>query len=488
MSDTTMTEELLLIDGERRAAADGATFTRTDPYTGELATVAAAAGVPDAVAAADAAADAFRIWADSPHRQRRNLLIQASRVIEARADDFVRLMTAEVGATAAWARFNVAMASGMLLEAASQVYNVKGEVLPSDAPGVTSVGLRVPAGVVLSMAPWNAPLVLAMRAMAFPVAYGNTVVLKASELSPATHLALGAVFTEAGFPPGVVNVISNDRSQAPRIVEALIAHRAVRRVNFTGSTPVGRIIGELSGRHLKPSLLELGGKNPLIILDDADLNYAVRAAAFGAFANNGQACMASNRIIVQRSIGEAFVERLSAHATALRVGDPRNPKTRIGPLADPAAPERVRGLIEDARKNGANVTAGGTSEGALFTPTVISGVGPDMDVYHQEIFGPVAPVTLVDSVDEAIAMANDTAFGLSAGILTGDHERGLAIARSLRTGMAHVNDQSVNDEPHVPFGGVGDSGYGRFGGQASIHEFTELRWTTVQHHPREFHL
>jgi acyl-CoA reductase-like NAD-dependent aldehyde dehydrogenase len=483
-----MMDELLLINGERRAATGGATFERFDPYTGKLATLASAATVADAVAAADGAAEAFRTWADTPPRQRRDLLLRASEVIETKAGDFARLMTAEIGATAAWARFNVMMASGMLREAAAQVYNVKGEILPSDAPDVLSMGLRVPAGVVLSIAPWNAPLVLAMRAMAFPVAYGNTVVLKASELSPATHLALGDVFTDAGFPPGVVNVISNDRAQAPAIVEALIAHRAVRRVNFTGSTPVGRIVGELSGRHLKPSLLELGGKNPLIVLDDADLDYAVRAAAFGAFANNGQACMASNRIIVQRSIAETFVERLSAHAATLRVGDPRDPATRIGPLADPSAPARVSGLIEDARKNGANVTAGGTNEGAVFTSTVLSGVNPDMDVYHQEIFGPVAPVTFVDSVDEAIDMANDTTFGLSAGILTRDHEKGLAIARSLHTGMAHVNDQSVNDEPHVPFGGVGDSGYGRFGGEASIHEFTELRWTTVRHRPRQFHM
>jgi len=235
-------------------------------------------------------------------------------------------------------------------------------------------------------------------------------------------------------------VISSERAQAPGVVEALIAHRAVRRVNFTGSTPVGRIIGELSGRHLKPSLLELGGKNPLIVLDDADLDYTTRAAAFGTFANNGQACMAANRIIVPRSVGDAFVEGLRTRAEALQAGDPRDPRTQIGPLADPA---RVRELLEDARNRGASVAADGT---------------------------------------------NDTTFGPSAGILTSDYDQGLAIAASLNTGMAHVNAQPVNDEPYVPFGGMGDSGYGRFGGTASIHEFAELRWTTVQRQPREFHL
>jgi benzaldehyde dehydrogenase (NAD) len=408
--------------------------------------------------------------------------------MESRLAEFTEIMAAEIGATAAWTGFNVMMATGMLQEAAGQVYQVKGEVLPTDMPGATSMGLRVPAGVVLSMAPWNAPLVLAMRAMAFPVAYGNTVVLKASELSPATHLALGDVFTEAGFPPGVMNVLSADRAATPAVVEALIAHRAIRRVNFTGSTGVGRVIGELSGRHLKPSVLELGGKNPLIVMADADLDYAADAAAFGAFANNGQACMAANRIIVDRSVGESFVELLVARANALRVGDPRDAATQIGPLADPGAQPRVRRLIDDARDRGATLMAGGTNDGPMFRPTVLVDVNREMAVYHEEIFGPVAPVTFVDSVDEAIEIANDTPFGLSAGILTADHDNGLAVAEELNTGMAHINDQPVNDEPHAPFGGVGDSGYGRFGGSSSVHEFTELRWTTVQHRPREFHM
>ena len=446
-------QELVLVNGERVAAAGGATFERRDPFTGGVASVSAAAAAEDAVAAADNAAGAFRPWSGSPHRERRRLLMAASAVMEARADFFTGLMTAEIGATAAWSRFNVSMASAMLQEAAAQVYNVRGETIPSDVPGATAIALRVPAGVVLSIAPWNAPLVLAVRAVAFPVAYGNTVVLKASELSPATRLALGSVFAEEGFPPGVVNVISCNRAQAPEVSEALIAHGAVQLVNFTGSAPVGRIIGEFSGRHLKPSLLELDGKNPLIVLDDADLDYAARAAAFGAFANNGQACMAANRIIVQRSVGDAFVERLCAQAAALWTGDPRDPRTQIGPLADPAAPGRLGASPGRGRpERRASLAVGGTSSGAVFEPTVLAGVGADMKVYHEEIFGPVAPVTFVDSVEEAVAMANDTAFGLSAGVLTGDYDKGLAIAASLRTGMAHVNDQPVNDEPHAPFG------------------------------------
>jgi acyl-CoA reductase-like NAD-dependent aldehyde dehydrogenase len=481
-------DELLLIDGRRVPASGGETFRRTDPFTGRTATVAASASVADALGAAESAADAFDTWSQAPPKLRRDLLLEAARVMESRLADFTAIMAAEIGATAAWARFNVGMAAGMLREAAGQVYQVKGEVLPTDLPGAMSLGLRVPAGVVLSMAPWNAPLVLAMRAMAFPVAYGNTVVLKASELCPAAHLALGQVFADAGFPPGVVNVLSADRAGTPAVVEALIGHPAVRRVNFTGSTAVGRIIGELSGRHLKPSVLELGGKNPLIVLADADLDYAANAAAFGAFANNGQACMAANRIIVDRSVGQSFVDRLVDRAKSLRVGDPRHETTQIGPLADPGAPQRVRGLIDDAYDHGAVVAAGGTNDGTMFTPTVLVDVTDKMSVYHEEIFGPVAPITFVDSVEEAIRIGNDTPFGLSAGVLTADKDKGLLVAGALRTGMAHVNDQPVNDEPHVPFGGVGDSGYGRFGGSSSIQEFTDLRWTTVQHHPREFHM
>ena len=483
-----MSEQLLVVDGKRVPASAGATFTRTNPFDGSVATVAAAASVADALAAADSCAAALPGWASTPHRVRRRLLLDASALLESRADLFVELMAREVAATEKWARFNVAMAAGMLLEAAGQVYNVKGEILPADLDDALYLGMRVPAGVVLSMAPWNAPIILAMRAIAFPVAYGNTVLLKASELSPAVHLALGDLFTDSGFPPGVVNVVSHDRAGAPRIVESLIAHRQIRRVNFTGSTPVGRIVGALAGQHLKPSLLELGGKNPLIVLDDADLDYATRAAAFGAFANNGQACMASNRIIVQRGIADRFIPSLAAHARTLRVGDPADPATQIGPLADPGATGRVRALIDDAIDHGAALAAGGENDGALFTPTVLTGVTPDMTIYAQEIFGPVAPITVVDTVEQAVELANDTTFGLSSGIITGDHERGLAIAQRLRTGMAHVNDQSVNDEPHVPFGGVGDSGYGRFGGEASIHEFTELRWVSVQNSPRHFHL
>ena len=476
----------MLIDGQDAPASKGATFTRNDPFTGKPATTAPAASVEDAIKAADAAAAAFPAWSEMGPNDRRTLLLKASEIMAEKAEEFSRLVVEETGSTAPWGGFNVMLASRMLREAASMTTQISGEVIPSDKPGTLAMGIRQPAGVVLGMAPWNAPVILATRAIAMPLACGNTVVLKASELCPGIHRLIGQVMTEAGLPKGVVNVVTNAPEDAPQIVEALIAHPAVKRINFTGSTRVGKIIAETAGRHLKPVLLELGGKAPLIVLDDADLDAAVNAVAFGAFMNQGQICMSTERIIVHEAVADAFVEKLAAKAGALPSGDPRG-HVVLGSLIDLAPAERMDEFIADATEKGGKVVAGGGRNGTVVDATIIDHVHTGMRIYAEESFGPVKPIIRVKSDEDAIAIANDTDYGLSSAVFGGDIMRAMAVAKKIKSGICHINGPTVNDEAQMPFGGVGASGYGRFGGKAAIAEFTDLRWITIedphQHYP-----
>lgn len=307
----------LLINGQDQAASTGQVFERRNPLSQEVASRAAAATVSDADAAVAAASAALAGWSGLGPNARRALLLKAADALDAKRDAFIRIMMAEIGTTEVWSAFNVKLAAGMLREAASLTTQVAGEVIPSDKPGCIAMSVRQPVSVCLGIAPWNAPIILGVRAVATPLACGNTVVLKASEICPGTHRLIGEVFKDAGFPPGVVNVVTNAPTDAPALVERLIAHPAVRRINFTGSTRVGRVIAELAGRHLKPVLLELGGKAPLVVLDDADLDAAVAAVAFGAFINQGQVCMSTERVIVDEAVAASFVEKLAKKAGAL---------------------------------------------------------------------------------------------------------------------------------------------------------------------------
>jgi acyl-CoA reductase-like NAD-dependent aldehyde dehydrogenase len=478
--------DTLLIGGEWTGARDGRSFDKTDPFTGDSAGSAAAAGREDARAAADAAAKAFPEWAATPPAGRRELLQKAAGLISERAQDIAAIVTEETGGTFGWGMFNCSLAAGMLGEAAAQTTAATGEIIPSNVPGLTAMGVRQPAGVVLGIAPWNAPVILGTRAIASPLAYGNTVILKASEVCPRTHAEIGRALADAGMPPGVVNVVTHEADDAPDVVDELIAHPAVRRINFTGSTRVGRLIAENAARHLKRVLLELGGKAPLVVLPDADLDEAVAAAKFGAFMHQGQICMSTERVVVDRSVAGDFASLLGEKAGALKVGDPRDPETQIGPMVNAGAVERVSGLVKDAVEHGAQVVTGGEADGALFPPTVLTGVTPQMRIYGEESFGPVVGLVEVDGADEAVQVANDTEYGLAAAVFGKHVPAALDVARRIESGICHVNGATVHDEPQMPFGGVKASGFGRFGGKAAIEEFTELRWITIQQGSRHY--
>ena len=463
-----------------------ATFDRMNPVTGEVATTAGAATLDDANAAANAAAAAFPAWSVLGPNARRALLNKAADVLEAKAPQFIEAMMSEIGATQGWAGFNLMLAAGIVREAAAMTTQIGGEVIPSDKPGCIAMALREPVGVILGIAPWNAPIILGVRAIAMPLACGNTVILKASEQCPRTHALIVEAFIEAGLPEGAVNLVTNAPSDASEIVGALIDHPAVRRINFTGSTAVGRIIAVRAAQHLKPVLLELGGKAPLIILDDADLDEAVKAAAFGAFMNSGQICMSTERIIVVDSVADAFVAKFAAKVGSMPVGDPREGKTPLGAVVDQKTVDHVKGLIADALGAGATQVNGGEAEGVLMPAHVIDKVTPDMKLFRDESFGPVVAIIRAKDEAEAITLANDTEYGLSAAVFTRDTARGLRVARQIKSGICHVNGPTVHDEAQMPFGGTKGSGHGRFGGKAGIDSFTELRWITIETQPGHY--
>jgi len=455
-------------------------FTRNNPMTGEAASSAPAMKAGEMAAIAAKADAAFGAWAATGPNARRAVLMKAAAALEARADAFVEAMMGEIGATKGWALFNLGLAAGMVREAASLTTQIGGEVIPSDKPGCLALALKEPVGVILGIAPWNAPIILGVRAIAVPLACGNSVILKASETCPRTHSLIIEAFAEAGFPDGVVNVVTNAPEDAGEVVGALIDAPQVRRINFTGSTAVGKIIARRAAEHLKPCLLELGGKAPLIILKDADLDEAVKAAAFGAFMNQGQICMSTERIIVVEAVADEFAALFKEKVSAMAVGDPRQGTTPLGAVVDAKTVAHCRVLIDDALSQGAEQLVGGEHEGVLMPAHVIDKVTPAMKLFRDESFGPVVGMIRARDEAHAIELANDSEYGLSAAVFTRDIAKGLQVARQIRSGICHVNGPTVHDEAQMPFGGVGASGYGRFGGKAGIDSFTELRWITVE--------
>ncbi len=461
-------------------------FERINPITGEVASSAPAMKAADIPAIAAKAQAAFPAWAAMGPNARRAVLMKAADALEARKDDFVAAMMGEIGSTAGWAMFNLGLAAGIVREAAALTTQISGEIIPSDKPGCVAMALKEPVGVLLGIAPWNAPIILGVRAIAVPLACGNAVILKASETCPRTHALIIEAFAEAGFPDGVVNVVTNAPEDAAEVVGALIDAPQVKRINFTGSTNVGRIIAKRAAEHLKPCLLELGGKAPLIILDDADLDEAVKAAAFGAFMNQGQICMSTERIIVVDSVADAFAAKFAAKAQSMPAGDPREGNTPLGAVVDQKTVTHVNALIDDATAKGAKLIAGGKSESVVMPATIVDGVTDAMAIYSEESFGPVVGIIRAKDEADAIRIANDSQYGLSASVFTRDTARGLAVARQIHSGMCHINGPTVHDEAQMPFGGVGASGYGRFGGKAGIDSFTELRWISIETQPGHY--
>ncbi|MGY8631955.1 aldehyde dehydrogenase [Bradyrhizobium sp. 14AA] len=480
-------ETALIIDNTDCLASDGRSFERRDPVTGQVASRAAAATPEDARRAVQSAAAALPAWSRLGPNARRDILEKASALLLDRAAELQGIMTAETGASKPWSGFNLRLAASMLREAAALTTQIKGEILPSDKPGAYAFAIRRPAGVVLSIAPWNAPIILAVRAFSTALACGNTVVLKASEMSPGTQYLLASVMRDAGLPPGVLNFITNAPADAGRIVETMIAAPEVRRVNFTGSTRTGRIVAQLAAQYLKPVLLELGGKAPLLVLDDADVDHAVRAAAFGAYIHQGQVCMSTERIVIDTKIADEFAQKLAAKAKTIVAGNPHASDVPLGALIGADAAVRVDGLVKDAVAKGADLLAGGKVESAIMDATLLDRVTPQMKIYYEESFGPVACMVRVQGVEEAIRVANDTEYGLSSAIFTRDVKLAMQIAERLDFGCCHINGPTVHDEAHMPLGGMKASGYGRFGGQSGINEFTDVQWVTIedpaQHYP-----
>jgi acyl-CoA reductase-like NAD-dependent aldehyde dehydrogenase len=479
--ETDVREYQHYIGGEWTPADGGNTFEDRDPFTGDVVARPAAGTRADAARAAAAASAAFPAWSQSLPAERQRIFLSAADLLESRRDEIVSLLARETGCSFGFGMFQMGFVAGLLRQAAALGYSPLGQIIPSDHPGTLAMGIRRPVGVVGAIAPWNAALILSARSVAAPLALGNTVVLKPSELSPVVGgLLWGEIFAEAGLPAGVLNVVTHAPGDAGAIGDELVENPAVRRINFTGSTQTGRHLAEAAGRNLKRIVLELGGYNPLVVLADADLDYAVNASTFGAFLHQGQICMSARRIIVESPIADELATRLAEKAKTLKVGDPKEMDTIIGPLITESALTLVKERVDEAVKKGAKLLAGGDVVGPCIQATVLADVPDDSDFAKFETFGPVVAVDVVGSAEDAIARANATGYGLSAGILTADTDRGFALAQQIESGIVHVNDQPVGDEPQMPFGGVKDSGWGRFGGQAVADEFTELRWITVQ--------
>jgi len=470
-----------------RSVSTATTFKDYNPADHSVWAEVPDGGVAEARAAVDAAHAAFPAWAALTHAQRAHYMLKVAEAFEKNKAEIMSAIQAEGGGWFGKAAFEAGYVPEVFHAAAATTYAPIGEIMPSDTHKL-SLAVRRPIGALTVISPWNFPALLTARGLAFAVAAGNTIVLKPSEETPYVGgLLFAEMFREAGVPDGVINVVTCSRENVAAVGDALIDHPKIKGVSFTGSTPVGRSIAARAGAHLKKCCVELGGKDALIICDDADLERAVGAANFGSFMHQGQVCMSVEKVLVQRSIFEVFVKAFVERASKLKVGDPTHDKSNvIGPVINDRQAERIKGQIDDAVAKGAKVLLGGGITGRFIEPTILIGVTPNMSVYQDETFGPVVPVIPFDTDEQAIALANDSVYGLSAGVITRDEQRGMSIADRLETGMCHINCSSLNDEPHVPFGGSKASGVGRHGGRWATETFTETRWVTLDRGGRPY--
>jgi aldehyde dehydrogenase (NAD+) len=473
----------LYINGEWTRSLRNESTEITNPATGELFARVQQAGKAETERAIAAAHGAYKAWAGTPVSERETVFFRAADVLAGKAKEITEVLISESGSIAGKAGFEIGYCFDLLRTAAAEMRRSPGETMPLTAAGQFGFTVRQPLGVIAGIAPFNAPFLLAMKKVVLALAAGNGFVLKPSELTPVTGLKIAEVFDEAGLPPGLLNVIPGPASE---IGATIFADPRVRMITFTGSTQTGRHLAVEAAKSLKRFTLEMGGKSPLIVLGDADINYAVKAAAFGIFFHQGQVCMANSRILVEESIFDAFCERFAEVARSLKVGDPREPDTVIGPLIRHSQCAVIDGHVEDAVNKGARLLCGATHKDQYYWPTVLSGVTPDMRIFHEESFGPVTSIIKIRNHEEALEIANGTDYGLSSGVITNDMQKALDLAFGLDSGMVHLNDCTVSDEPHVPFGGVKNSGFGREGGRFSMEEMTEVKWITMQRGQRAF--
>jgi len=482
LDDGTGWQGKVFSDGWR--AAHGGVLATTEPATGAVLAEVGLADAEDVAAATTRAALAQPEWAATIGPARAAVLREAAAVLSANRAEFEQWLVREGGAVPGKAAFEVDLALGELWEAAALPTQPCGHLLPSSEPGRESIARRVPLGVVGVISPWNFPLILSIRAVAPALALGNAVVLKPDAQTAVSGGTLVArLFEAAGLPPGLLHVLAGDAVPGA----ALAADPRVAMIAFTGSTAVGREVGVTAGRTLKRVSLELGGNNALLVLDDADLEIASSAGAWGAFLHQGQVCMTAGRHIVHESVADEYLERLAKRAQSLPVGDPFTGQVALGPLINSRQRDNVHRIVEQTVEAGAEIRTGGTYEDLFYRPTVLAGVTSTMPAFREEIFGPVAPVVVVRDDDEAVAVANDTEYGLVAAVQTGSVDRGRQIAARLRTGIVHINDQTLNNDAYAPFGGTGASGNGsRFGSQSSWDEFTQWQWVTSREQAHGF--
>ncbi len=449
------------------------------------------ARIPDGSAtdmdrAISAAQAAFPEWSQRSFQERAKMLLRIADVWESRKDDFINAVMHEGGGWFGKGVFEAGFVAEIFRTSASLCYQSTGEVLPS-TDGKVSMATRWPLGVVGVISPWNMPGILTSRGYAAALAAGNCVVLKPSEDTPyAGGLFHAEVLEEAGVPAGVFNVITCSRDSVGEVGDAMIEDHRVKAISFTGSTAVGRHIAAKCGAHLKKCCVELGGKDSMIVLEDADLDKAAEAANFGSFMHQGQVCMSTEKLLIHDSVYEPFMQKFLARAAKLKTGHVNDKSNTIGPLVNTRQAHRVKALIDDAVSKGAQVALGGKAWENFVEPTVLTHVDRNMDIWHDETFGPVVIVSPFSTEDEAIEMNNDTEYGLTAAVWTANEGRALRMAGRLETGMVHINDQNINDEPQVPFGGVKASGVGRYGGRWSLDAFTELRWITLERGGRHY--
>lgn len=455
-----------------------------EPATGRLIATVTGSTPDDVARACAAAAAAQPAWAATTYPERARILRKAAEIYEANRDDFGIWTQRETGASHSKMHHESNFAWFEILNAAAMPAQPYGSLMPSAIKGRLSMVRRVPAGVVGAITPWNSPSVLGMRVVAPALALGNAVVLKPDPQTPVIGGAMfEAVFREAGLPEGLLQVVVGGAD----VGEALVTDPHVQVVSFTGSTPVGRRVAQLAGAQLKKVSLELGGNNAFIVLDDADLDAAAAAGAFSSFQFQGQVCFAAGRHLVHRSVADRYTEAMTEKARHLRTGDPYREDVQLGPIVNEKQVRRVDDIVQRSIAAGARVLEGGTHEGLFYRPTVLTQVTTESPAWTDEIFGPVAPIVTFDSDEEAIALANSSAYGLVASIYTRSLGRGLAIADRMRTGMVHINDGTLNDDAIIPFGGMGDSGNGsRYGGEATLDTFTEWQWVTVRSEPPSF--